>query len=348
VRRVCKFQSLVEDSVTRGTSYFAHQITAQTKPVSCVSSRYGCAVVKFKQNRSSLTFSFDRLIIYKEFPSNPPPLTLLKRPTKMACLLLTLWIVTLFSAADTSLAFLFHTAHTTKTSRTTPSTGVPTRTALHSKKKSNQVGKGFGKTPVVVEKTKSMYDAASDLNVRAGQSAPSQKGQEPFLTSVPGASDAIPTIDDSVPVQERNNAILRDKYGLRTREEQQAEFQRQQQVTEQRKKLKEWKEMADRGEDFDIIQVLPGPVLIFIDRFLKAGVAICTVLFVAAGLGITVEAGSKATGNPLPENVDAFITNVVEPNFTPGLLVLLGFSVSLGAFAALQLGSSTSTYREDR
>ena len=76
--------------------------------------------------------------------------------------------------------------------------------------------------------------------------------------------------------------------------------------------------------------------------------AICTVTFVAAGLAITVEAGSKATDNPLPPAVDDFITNVIEPNFTPGLLVLLGFSVSLGAFAALQLGSSASTYREDR
>jgi hypothetical protein len=280
-------------------------------------------------------------------------MTSLKRLVKVPCLLLSLWIVILFSSADTTHALLVPTACTTKTPRTTTrtttssSTDAWTKTVLHAKKKLNEAGKGFGKTPVAVEKPKSMYEAASDLNVRAGQSAPTQT-QGSFLTSIPDGSDAIPTIDESIPVQERTNTILRDKYGLRTREEQQAEYQRQQQVAEQRKKLTEWKELADRGEDFDIIQALPGPVLIFIDRFLKAGVAICTVLFVAAGLGITVEAGSKATGSPLPEHVDAFITNVVEPNFTPGLLVLLGFSVSLGAFAALQLGSSSSTYREDR
>lgn len=172
--------------------------------------------------------------------------------------------------------------------------------------------------------------------------------QDAFLTSVPNGSDAIPTMDDeNMSVEDRTKSLLRDKYGLRTREEQQAEEERQRKATEQRQKLEEWKQQVDRGEDFDLIMALPEPVLVFIDRFLKAGVAICTTLFILAGLGITVEAGSKATNNPLPENIDAFITNVVEPNFTPGLLVLLGFSVSLGAFAALQLGSASSTYRED-
>lgn len=208
-------------------------------------------------------------------------------------------------------------------------------------------GKGFGKETVSDPKKEAS---------RRDRAAPDGAG----LTSVQGGSNAIPTleqrqqassqvdVDESVPVEERTNILLRDKYGLRTREEQQAEYQRQQQSAEQRKKLEQWKKLADQGKDFDLIEILPGPVLIFIDRFLKVGVAVCTTLFVCAGLAITVEAGSKATNKPLPENVDVFITNVVEPNFTPGLLVLLGFSVSLGAFAALQLGSASSTYREDR
>lgn len=219
------------------------------------------------------------------------------------------------------------------------------------KKKKGQTGKGFGKEPVAVDKPKAIDQVSNDLNVRAGQTMQQQQQlqqQDTFLTSVPDGSDAIPTMDDeNVSVEERTKSLLRDKYGLRTREEQQAEEERQRQAAEQRQKLEEWKQQIDRGEDFDIIMALPEPVLVFIDRFLKAGVAICTTLFILAGLGITVEAGSKATNNPLPENVDAFITNVVEPNFTPGLLVLLGFSVSLGAFAALQLGSASSTYRED-
>lgn len=135
---------------------------------------------------------------------------------------------------------------------------------------------------------------------------------------------------------------------MRTREEQQEEFRRAEAIKEQRKKLDEWKKKADQGEEFDIMEVLPAPVLIGIDRFLKAGLAICTVLFVLSGFGITIEAWSKATESPLPPDVDNFIVNVIEPNFTPGLLVLLGFSVSLGAFAAAQLGSASATYRQDR
>ena len=210
----------------------------------------------------------------------------------------------------------------------------------------NKAGKGFGKDTVSVRKTEvSKRDSASD-NAR--------------LSSVQGGSNAFPTLeqqpqgsspvdaDENIPVEERTNNILREKYGLRTREEQQAEYQRQQKAAEQRKKLEEWKKLADQGKDFDLIEILPAPILIFIDRFLKAGLAICTTLFVSAGLAITLEAGSKATNQPLPESVDSFITNVVEPNFTPGLLVLLGFSISLGIFGALQLGSASSTYREDR
>jgi hypothetical protein len=58
-------------------------------------------------------------------------------------------------------------------------------------------------------------------------------------------------------------------------------------------------------------------------------------------------AWSKTSNQPLPENIDQFIVNIIEPNFTTGLLVLLSFSVCLGAFAAAQLGSSAASYTED-
>ena len=130
-------------------------------------------------------------------------------------------------------------------------------------------------------------------------------------------------------------------------EEQQAELRRKEQIDEQRKKLNEWKKVADKGEDFDIMQILPPPVLKGIDAFLKVGLGITGVLFILAGLGITAEAWSKTAENPLPENIDTFIVETIEPNFTNGLFVLLGFSVSLGVFSALQLSSASSTYREE-
>ena len=220
---------------------------------------------------------------------------------------------------------------------------------LQAKKKTGSGGKGFGKA--APEPVKPMVDAAKEIDTGtpSGPSLAEMEAMEGgFLKSVEGGSSSIPKIDDSAPVEDRTASILRDQYGLRTREEQQAAARRQEAAKEQRKKLEEWKQLAEQGEDFDLMQVLPAPVLIFIDRFLKAGVAICTVLFVLAGIGITIEAYSKTSGTPLPEDLDNFIVTVVEPNFTPGLGVLLGFSVSLGAFAAAQLSSSSSSYREDR
>lgn len=222
-------------------------------------------------------------------------------------------------------------------------------TSLFAKKKKNSSGgKGFGKEPVVppTPSAKSTYDEPMMLE----REDPNAQQTSAF-TSVEGGSNAIPTMDpnnDNMSADERASAILRQNYGMRTREEQQEEFRRTEAAKEQRKKLDEWKKMADDGKEFDIMEILPEPVLIGIDRFLKAGVAICTVLFVLSGIGITIEAWSKASESPLPENIDQFIVNVIEPNFTPGLGVLLGFSISLGAFAAAQLGSASATYRQDR
>ena len=193
-----------------------------------------------------------------------------------------------------------------------------------------------------------MEDVAMAIDKSSSTAAASPNNMSVGLKSVQGGSSAKPQIDDSIPIEDRTQAILRDQYGLRTREEQEVARRKLEVSTEQRKKLQEWKKMADEGQDFDIMNMLPEPVLIFVDRFLKVGVAICTVLFVVAGGFITVEAYSKTTGNPLPEDLDRFIVEIVEPNFTPGLGVLLGFSVSLGAFAAAQLSSASSTYKADR
>jgi ABC-type dipeptide/oligopeptide/nickel transport system permease component len=76
-------------------------------------------------------------------------------------------------------------------------------------------------------------------------------------------------------------------------------------------------------------------------------VAVAGVLFVLSGIGITLEAWSKTTGSSIDPTLDKFIVEAIEPNFTTGLLILLGFSVSLGLFAAAQLGSAGAQYKED-
>ena len=212
---------------------------------------------------------------------------------------------------------------------------------LFAKKKST-TGQGFGKAP---EKSSTRSSAPPAI----GDSAPLQSIET-------DASGAIPTItaqpkkietDSSLSAEERAKQVLREQYGLKTLEEQQMDQKKRERTEESRRKREEWKQMAEQ-EDFDILAIIPAPLLVALDRFLKIGLGICTVLFVSAGLGITAEAWSKASGNPLPDDVDAFIVNVIEPNFTPGLLVLLGFSISLGVLSALQLGSAGATYKEDK
>ena len=109
--------------------------------------------------------------------------------------------------------------------------------------------------------------------------------------------------------------------------------------------MKKIKEMLD--EEFDIFELLPPSLLKAIDLFLNTGLTVTTILFVLAGIGITIEAWAVSTKHSLPESVDGFIVNVIEPYFTIGLGVLLGFSISLGLFATAQLGSKNSSYREE-
>lgn len=202
-------------------------------------------------------------------------------------------------------------------------------------------GQGFGKT-------------TDDRPSRGATepTAPPPAMDETVLTS--SASSLIPpplekeeAIDDTRSPEERAAQVLREKYGLRTLGEQQVAAQQQNRQQEEQAKWAALQKKAATQETFDLFRVIPGPVLKGIDVFLKAGTAVCTLLFVSAGVLVTVEAWGKASGQELPPDFDAFIVSTVEPNFTPGLLVLLSFSVSWGIFAALQLGSQGASYKED-
>jgi hypothetical protein len=255
------------------------------------------------------------------------------------------------SQIDETVAFVTNNIRATSLSTCSPSNSL----LLAKKKKNNTGGKGFGKETETPTKPASNNSNSQDLFNMDARAAAQQ--QASVFTSVDGGSDTIPTLSmeqsqttssSSGNIEDRTGSILRDKYGLRTREEQEAEEAKKKKMQEQRQQLNEWKRQADDGDDFDLLRIIPDPILIFIDKFLKVGVAVCTLLFLLAGVLITIEAGSKATSNPLPAEFDAFIANVVEPNFTPGLGVLLSFSVGLGLFASLQLNSAASTYREDK
>jgi len=212
--------------------------------------------------------------------------------------------------------------------------------------------KGFGKAPPAPAPMPASTEESAASNAAPIASSSSVGG----LQSIEGAAATTgpPPIDldPSLSAEERAQKILREQYGLKPAAETAqdvAQARREMEMAgtlkKRRDKLDKYRQMTD--EEFDIFEVVPAPLLQFIDTFLKGGLAITTTLFVSAGIGITFEAWSKATGNDLPEGWDEFIVNTVEPNFTTSLLVLLAFSISLGVFASAQLGSGSSVYSED-
>ena len=218
---------------------------------------------------------------------------------------------------------------------------------LGAKKKGRGGPKGFGKVEEKVEApAPSKPTMSSDAPVTAQQAPSEEVPKGAFLQSVAGGTDRTPEMED-LPPQERAKNILREKYGMKTLEEQQANEKQIQQLKAQQKKLAEMKRKTELDEDIDVIAMIPAPVLKGLDTFLKAGVAISGLAFILAGLGITAEAWSKASGNPLPKDIDSFIANTIEPNFTTGLFVVLGFSICLGVLSAASLGSEGAQYREE-
>lgn len=207
-------------------------------------------------------------------------------------------------------------------------------------KNSSSKAKGFGKA----EEPAPARSKPSSSQPSTSESQQPADAQSVVLRSIE-SSDSM--TDSSLEPEERTKQILREQYGMRTMEEQQLDAKQLARRKEEQKRWGDIKQKAGRNEDVDWFSIIPGPVLIAIDRFLKAGTAICGLVFVLSGLFITAEAWSKASGQALPPGLDAFIVETIEPNFTPGLLVLLLFSVSLGIFGAIQLGSQGATYKED-
>jgi len=216
-------------------------------------------------------------------------------------------------------------------------------TNLNAKKKGKgKGGKGFSKAPPAPPKkvnTQPMDPSSSSVattNEFAG------------LSSIEDATDFTPPqidIDPNLPVEERTETILKERFGLRSFEEQQGDVRDAERKAENSKRMKRIKEMSD--EEFDLFEFLPPMLVKGIDLFLKGGLTITTLLFISAGIGITFEAWAVSTQNALPEWGTRLIEDVIEPNFTAGGLVLLGFSISLGIFATAQLGSKKSAYREE-
>ncbi|KAL3910150.1 MAG: hypothetical protein SGPRY_009163 [Prymnesium sp.] len=78
-----------------------------------------------------------------------------------------------------------------------------------------------------------------------------------------------------------------------------------------------------------------------LERFFAGGAILFGCVFLASGIAVSVEALCKVLGSPLPEAVDAALIQYVEPALTPSILILFGFSISLGVLKQLQLSSAS-------
>jgi hypothetical protein len=256
-------------------------------------------------------------------------------------------------------AFLLVTPSIHCGSRIHPKTFVVAESTMYAKKKGTKSAsassKGFGKLePAITPSSSTSQTSSTTTSAPAGggdylQSIAEDKNTISRSSSSSSSDNTAEEDNDNKTPQERAADLLRNKYGLQTLAEQQQTAKQFEQRKLEQKQVQAWKRKVEQKKDdesFDLFAVLPGPVIIAIDRFLKTGLAVTTGLFILGGFAIVLEAWSKTSGQALPDDIQNAIVNIVEPNFTPGLIVLLSFSVSLGIFAALQLGSEGATYRE--
>ena len=278
-------------------------------------------------------------IYYSQRLSKVPILRSRKVAAPLAQIFFTFFIVLTMSAHCEAIVSVIQLSFTLTPSRSERATTVQ----LHQRKKPASKAKGFGKLEELQPSTsRPLTRDETKPKLTNFQSATTTTK---FVQNTEVSSDSISV--SSANAEERAKNLLREKYGMKTLADQQLGARQLANMKEEKRKWVELKKKAKAGDDFDLFSVLPGPVLIGIDRFLKAGTAFCSILFLASGVLIAVEAWSKASGESLPTHIDDFIVNTIEPNFTPGLLVLLSFSISLGIFASLQLGSQGASYKED-
>ena len=227
------------------------------------------------------------------------------------------------------------------------STTLTQLSAKKNKKTRSTSGEGFGKRSsqdvATVDITNTDEDTATSASPRALQSIDTPTTQQQ-------QTQAEINLDPNLSPEERSQAILREKFGLKSYEEQQADLGDYKLLLDAEKKKEKRTALRNLDkvwpEDKDFVQILPPSLIKGIDTVLKVGLGISTVAFLLAGVLITWEAGSKATGTPMPGELQTFIVDVIQPNFTPGLGVLLAFSVGLGVFS-IGIGSgASSTYRE--
>ena len=228
---------------------------------------------------------------------------------------------------------------------------VPYTSQLHSTSKKKSVlspGKGFGKQKQQEDDNKKAAVEDLDNNKMSGLFVPVD--ETTMSSSSKDSSSNLINKDMDKPTEERTKDILRQRYGLTTMEEKLNQLEQMDRFDSMQKKVSKLeKAVQKKEEEKSWISLIPPDILAGISTFLKVGTGLSVFLFVLAGIGITWEAWIVSTHPEkdfMSPQVDSFITQVVEPNFTLGLFVLLAFSISLGLLTSAQLGSSSAVYQE--
>lgn len=96
-----------------------------------------------------------------------------------------------------------------------------------------------------------------------------------------------------------------------------------------------------------LVTVFGTPTLDMFERGLYVVLGAMLLAFVAGGLAISSEAFFKASGKPVPQQLDD-VLGQVQAVFTPVGLVFLALSSVLGVFKRSQLNSGVTAYSELR
>mmetsp|Transcript_10751 Transcript_10751/g.21802 ORF Transcript_10751/g.21802 Transcript_10751/m.21802 type:complete len:224 (+) Transcript_10751:69-740(+) len=79
-----------------------------------------------------------------------------------------------------------------------------------------------------------------------------------------------------------------------------------------------------------------------LEKFFGTGALLFGGIFITAGIGVSIEATCKILGYQLPVPFEEAIVQYVEPALTPSILILFGFSISLGLLKQLQMTAGTA------
>ena len=87
---------------------------------------------------------------------------------------------------------------------------------------------------------------------------------------------------------------------------------------------------AARPQDGSPLASIPVAGQELLEKFFGTGALVFGGIFIAAGVGVSLEATCKILGYKLPVFLAEAIVQYVEPALTPSILILFGFSISLG------------------